>query len=444
MRHLKIWFWAFLALLTLLWVIAADWPADPDLISVRHLVILFSGVLSMGVMSFAMVLATRPVWLESWLDGLDKSYRLHKWFGIATLVLATAHWFSVNGMMIIYGEAILTPPGGGAHSGPSGLSQLHQWFLSQADRAGALGHMAYYITVILIALALIKRFPYRRFAKTHVILAVAYLIYVYHSVVLMDFSYWSQPIGIASGLLMIAGSIAALLVLTRRVGHGRKVKGIIEEIDLFPELGVMETVIRLEDGWKGHQSGQFAFVTFDPKEGPHPFTIGSAWKPEDPHISFITKGLGDYTGLMVDKLRVGDAAIVEGPYGRFTFDDDKKHQVWVGAGIGITPFIARMKQLAQEPQDRVIDLFAVGPVADPIVIGKLTADAEAANVRLHVVIDGHDERLTGAGLRAKVPDWSEASLWFCGPAAFGESIRQDLVANGLPRAEFHRELFNMR
>lgn len=444
MLHLKIWFWAFLALLTLLWVMAAEWPAGPDLISVRHLVVLFSGVLSMGVMSFAMVLATRPVWLESWLDGLDKSYRLHKWLGIATLVLATAHWFSVNGMMMIYGEAALTPPVGGVHSGPSGLNQLHQWFLSQADRAGALGHITYYITVILIALALIKRFPYRRFAKTHMILAIAYLIYVYHSVVLMEFSYWSQPVGIASGLLMIAGSIAALLVLTRRVGNGRKVKGIIEGIDLFPELGVMETVICLEDGWKGHQSGQFAFVTFDLKEGPHPFTIGSAWKPEDPHISFITKGLGDYTGLMVDKLKVGDAAIVEGPYGRFTFDDDKKHQIWIGAGIGITPFIARMKQLAKEPQDRVIDLFAVGPVADPIVIGKLTADAEAANVRLHVVIDGRDERLTGASLRAKIPDWSEASLWFCGPAAFGESLRQDLVAHGLPRAEFHRELFNMR
>lgn len=444
MRHLKIWFWGFLALLTVLWLWAAEWPADPDLNSIRHLVIMVSGVLSMGVMGFAMVLATRPVWLEDWLDGLDKSYRLHKWLGIAALVLALAHWFSVNGMMILYGEAALTPADAGLPADPTGLGQFHQWTLSQADRAGAIGHITFYISVILIALALIKRFPYRRFAKTHRILALAYLVYVYHSVVLMEFSYWTQPVGIVSGALMAAGTLAALLVLTRRVGHSRKVKGVIEEIDLFPELGVMETAIRLENGWKGHQGGQFAFVTFDPREGPHPFTIGSAWTPEDPHINFITKGLGDYTDLMVDRLKVGDPAVVEGPYGRFTFDDDKPHQIWIGAGIGITPFIARMKQRARQPRDQVIDLFAVGPVADPKAISKLTADAEAANVRLHVIIDGRDDRLTGAGLRDMATSWKTASVWFCGPARFGEALKADMVAHGLPQADFHQELFNMR
>jgi len=444
MRHLKIWFWGFLTLLTLLWLFAEDWPAEPDLISVRHLAIMLSGVLSMGAMGFSMVLATRPVWLESWLDGLDKTYRLHKWLGITTLVLAVAHWFSVNGMMIIVGEAALTPPDRGGHADPSELGQFYIWTLSQADRAGAIGHITFYITVVFITLALIKKFPYRRFAKTHMFLAVAYLIYVYHSIVLMEFSYWHQPIGIVSAALMLGGSIAALLVLTRRVGHGRKVKGVIEEIDLFPQLGVMETAIRLEDGWKGHQGGQFAFVTFDPKEGAHPFTIGSAWEPENPHINFITKGLGDYTDLMVDKLKVGDAAIVEGPYGRFTFDDEKPHQIWIGAGIGITPFIARMKQLAREPRDQVIDLFAVGPVADQKAIGKLTTDSEAANIRLHIIVDGRDERLTGAGLREKATGWKTASVWFCGPAKFGETLKTDMVTNGLSGTDFHQELFNMR
>ena len=37
---------------------------------------------------------------------------------------------------------------------------------------------------------------------------------------------------------------------------------------------------------------------------------------------------------------------VEGPYGCFDFEDAQPRQVWIGAGIGITPFVARMKQLA--------------------------------------------------------------------------------------------------
>ncbi len=35
--------------------------------------------------------------LEPRVGGLDKSYRLHKWLGIAALVMAIAHWIWVSG-----------------------------------------------------------------------------------------------------------------------------------------------------------------------------------------------------------------------------------------------------------------------------------------------------------------------------------------------------------
>lgn len=53
----------------------------------------FTGILAMGMMSLAMILATRPRWLEPWLNGLDKMYRLHKWLGIGALVLSILHWW---------------------------------------------------------------------------------------------------------------------------------------------------------------------------------------------------------------------------------------------------------------------------------------------------------------------------------------------------------------
>jgi predicted ferric reductase len=43
-----------------------------------------------------------------------------------------------------------------------------------------------------------------------------------------------------------------------------------------------------------------------------------------------------------------------------------------------------------------------------------------------------------------VPDWKEADVWFCGPAAFGDALRTGLVSKGLPAQDFHRELFEMR
>ncbi len=118
--------------------------------------------------------------------------------------------------------------------------------------------------------------------------------------------------------------------LSRQVGKRRQVAGSIESQHYFPEMKVLETSIRLEDGWKGHRSGQFAFVTFDPKEGQHPFTIASAWDENEPRIMFITKALGDYTDYLPEQLKIGQQVTVEGPYGGFTFDDNAERQIWIG------------------------------------------------------------------------------------------------------------------
>ena len=81
---------------------------------------------------------------------------------------------------------------------------------------------------------------------------------------------------------------------------------------------------------------------------------------------------------------------------------------------------------------------------DPKALDKLRADAQAAGIRLHVLVSERDGRLSGERLRAEVPGWREASVWFCGPAGFGQALRADLVAHGLPEDAFHQELFQMR
>ena len=104
-----------------------------------------------------------------------------------------------------------------------------------------------------------------------------------------------------------------------------------------------------------------------------------------------------------------------------------------------------MKQLAREgAAPREIDLFHPTAVEDAAALDKMRGDALAAGVRLHVLVDQRDGRLSGERLRAEVPGWREASVWFCGPAGFGQALRADLVALGLPGAAFHQELFQMR
>lgn len=93
MKNIRLSFITLFIGLTLLWLLAEDfslqghgfWP-------LRTTMVHYSGILAMGAMSVAMLLAMRPVRIERFFDGLDKTYRLHKWLGISALVLGILHW----------------------------------------------------------------------------------------------------------------------------------------------------------------------------------------------------------------------------------------------------------------------------------------------------------------------------------------------------------------
>jgi predicted ferric reductase len=74
-------------------------------------------------------------------------------------------------------------------------------------------------------------------------------------------------------------------------------------------------------------------------------------------MTFLIKELGDYTKALATTLQPGSLVLVEGPYGRFNFNGGHQRQIWISAGIGITPFIPRKQQLSERREGRTIDLF---------------------------------------------------------------------------------------
>jgi predicted ferric reductase len=444
MSHIKQAFWSFLFVLSVVWWFTdtTAWAALPNFIAWRAVLMQFSGVLAIGVMSVAMVLAVRPVLFEPVLGGLDKMYRLHKWLGISALVLSVSHWALSEAPKWLAGLGWIERAARGPRPAlPDGVVQ--RFFISQRGLAEGVGEWAFYAAVALMALALVRRFPYRYFFKTHRLLAVAYLALVGHSVVLLKFDYWGGMLGTVMAVLMLSGTAAALLVLFGRVAVRRQLVGEVTAIRRHDALQVMEVDIAFQGRWAGHASGQFAFVTFHEDEGAHPYTISSAWRG-DGRITFIIKALGDYTRTLADRLKPNDLVKVEGPYGRFNFQGRESRQIWVGAGIGITPFIARMQALVKAPDGKTIDLFHTTAVYDAHALGLMARDANDAKVSLHVLWDERDGRLTAARIAEQVPGWRDADVWFCGPAGFGHALRKDFLAMGLPAARFHQELFEMR
>ena len=353
MKNIRIALWGTLLGLLALWLLAEPrglLPQPFGYFPLRRGVVQLSGTLAIGAMTACMLLATRARWLEALLGGLDKMYRLHKWMGIAALVTGIMHWWFAKGTKWMVGWGWIERPNRGAKpgggSGAPSAEGLEAWLRGQRHLVETVGEWVFYAAVILIVLALIRRFPYKTFVKTHKLLAVGYLLLAWHGFVLFAYRNWAQPIGWVMAAMLIAGSISALWILFGRTGASRRVRAQVASVDYSELRRTTHFVLAMpEGGWPGHQAGQFAFVRVGEEEA-HPYTIASAWEGEKRELHFAVRALGDHTSGLHQRLHPGLNVDVEGPYGRFTFADDALRQIWIAGGIGITPFLARLQHLA--------------------------------------------------------------------------------------------------
>lgn len=91
----------------------------------------------------------------------------------------------------------------------------------------------------------------------------------------------------------------------------------------------------------------------------------------------------------------------------------------------------------------VIDLFHPTIALGQTNIDQLSAFAGAVGVQLHLYVTPRDGFLTAGQIREIVPEWRSASIWFCGPTAFGNAVQRGFLSNGLLAADFHQELFQV-
>ncbi len=214
MQNIKRTFWGLFLLLSALWLVLEPAAFRPEgFFPLRRALVQYSGLIAMGAMSVAMILALRPRGPERWFGGLDKMYRLHKWLGIAALVVAVLHWLWSQAPKWAVGAGWLERPVRGARKVPD--NAFAQYLGSLRDPAEGLGEWAFYAAVLLLVLALIRRFPYRLFFKTHRLLAVAFLVLAFHSVVLVDFRYWASPL-VKLDILVNAEPVDALSMIVHR------------------------------------------------------------------------------------------------------------------------------------------------------------------------------------------------------------------------------------
>ncbi|MPN11290.1 Dihydroorotate dehydrogenase B (NAD(+)), electron transfer subunit [bioreactor metagenome] len=281
----------------------------------------------------------------------------------------------------------------------------------------------------------------------------------------MPARFWGEPLGAMFVVFGVAGSIAACISLLGRVGRPRRHVARVESVRLLGEPrndAPLELVCAMSAEWKGHRPGQFVYAAFDAWEGAHPFTIASA--PEalgktgngEPLLRLVIKPLGDFTDTLAGRLHAGQSVTIEGPYGRFDAKGSaRRQQVWVAAGVGITPFLALLE--ARQPSAQT-SAHALGKrqgaevemhyctrnaASDALLerVQQLCAQAQPpVHLTVHDEASGHLFTPQALAVDRKRP----SDIWFCGPRGLGAVLRSACRSIGRGRWHLHHELFSMR
>ena len=157
--------------------------------------------------------------------------------------------------------------------------------------------------------------------------------------------------------------------------------------------------------------------------------------------------MGDCTRTLHQRLHAGQRVDIEGPYGRFHGKGSRRRQqVWVAAGVGVTPFLAlleaRQPGVPAKSGATAVHMHYCTRDArrDPLLprLHELCAQAQPP-VQLTVYSEAEGQRLTPQDLQT-VP--GPLDIWFCGPPGLGDALHQH--ARGPKPWRLHRESFAMR
>ncbi|MBY7844605.1 ferric reductase-like transmembrane domain-containing protein [Vibrio fluvialis] len=431
-------------IVSLLWLpnVLFTWEPDANFFYWRHQLTLLTGAIGFAYMAVSMVLAMRLPKVEEYVNGLDKGYAIHKQMGIGALVALVSHWVIIESPKWLVSLGLLDPPQRRARLGQAadGINWMH-W-------GKMVGEYTFYVFVAFVAISLIQAISYRKFRFTHKLAGAIFLAGAFHSVTVLDYQLSASALNIIVWICAVIGSLCAVLSLSGQIGRRRKVTGRVTMVkqvtDESSNYRVLHIGITLDEPLD-YKAGQFAYLDFHDGEAPHPFSV-LKYDPFTQQADFAIKDLGDYTHQLFNQLNEGRQVTLEGGYGRFQIPSDAQ-QVWIGAGIGVVPFVAWLQHLTQLPHSsgRHIELFYCRDNDKQQYFVKLLElfVSKLPNVNLHVFTASHNEFLCAERVAERL-NLAEASVSFCGPVGFGSSLKNHLINMGLSQQNFHSERFAMR
>jgi ferredoxin-NADP reductase/MOSC domain-containing protein YiiM/ferredoxin len=183
------------------------------------------------------------------------------------------------------------------------------------------------------------------------------------------------------------------------------------------------------------------------------YSLSSAADVGTYRISVKREPHGTASSYLNRSVRPGANLDVAAPRGDFVLDDGAGPILLVSAGIGVTPVLAMLHQLAESQSERdVCWLYGTrGPHEHPFADEAHALLTSLPHAREHVFYSAAtprerhrahaaDGRLSKKALtRLGIP--ADANAYLCGPTSFMADLREALTALGVDPAAIHTELF---
>lgn len=384
------------------------------------------GGIAFLLMSVSMVLSTRAKILEDLFGGLDRMYQVHKVTGTMSLIFVLVHFFGVPKEL------------------PIGVDEIANSLIPSAP----LGMAALIVLVLSLAITLNRKISYSRWRPIHKGMGLVYFLAIGHFMNAPAVFY--ERFGASGILILIAALLGASSFLYSVFGMNRKTALPYKIAAINAHERAKELVLETTGTKLNFTPGQFAFVEIAGKgwDEPHPFTISSA--PHEDNLRFTIKVLGDWTRKVREELTTGGEVLVRGPYGRFNMSKGGNKQIWLAGGIGITPFLSTIRDIANDMTDddtRDIHLvYATREEKEAIFLDELQAHAKRIKGLKIIPLFSDEGNFARVDImEEKLPDaLSTYDYFLCGPKAMTGPISKDLKAKGVDRKQIHMEAFEFR
>jgi len=388
-----------------------------------------TGLVGMTLFALTFILSTRLKILEKYFGSMDKVYALHAVIGGTAFILLLSHPIFLVLKFI-----------------PDNVTQAMVYLLPSSSLSVNLGIVALLLMIGLIATTLYIQIKYSYWKLSHKFLGLTFIIAIFHiflvttdisrSVLLRNYMILICAIGVSSF------SYTTFIKRFTSEKYSYTVSSIEHKsnntitINLKPNERSIEFI-----------PGQFIFIRFFQQgisNEQHPFSVASS--PKKHEIRLVIKYLGDFTKDLKN-LKAGTLAKIEGPFGRFNYNNySDKSQVWIAGGVGITPYLSMAEniEINGKLENNITLYYCFKSHEDSIYLEKFEDISNKIKNFDFIAFCSDEKGFLDADHILKDPDDKDKIFFLCGPPPMMNSLKRQLINKGIPVKNIIMEDFSFK